>query len=58
MDDCLVLALQDWLKTPDVSWRKLIEAIFRPAGGGHQVLASDVAQSFRGNNFSIYWGGH
>ena len=52
MDDCLVLALQDWLKTSDVSWRKLIEAIFRPAGGGHQVLASDVAQSFRGN-FSI-----
>lgn len=53
VDDRLVLALQDWLKTPDVSWRKLIEAIFRPSGGGHQVLASDVAKSFRGNKFNI-----
>lgn len=52
-DDRLVLALKDWLNTSDVSWRKLIEAIFRPSGGGHQVLASEVAQSFRGINFLI-----
>lgn len=48
VDDRLVLALQDWLRACDVSWRKLIEAIFRPSGGGHQVLASDVAKSFQG----------
>ena len=47
-DDRLVLALQSWLKGNDVTWKKLIKAIFQPAGGGHQKLASEVAESFQG----------
>ena len=47
-DDCLVLGLQSWLRGEAVSWKRLIEAIYLPAGGGHQRLASEVAESFRG----------
>ena len=48
VDDCLVLALRDWLIGDNVSWKVLITAIFRRAGGGHQVLARDIAESFKG----------
>ena len=47
VDDCLVLALQSWLKG-DSNWKQLITAIYQPAGGGNQRLATDVAESFRG----------
>ena len=47
-DDCLVLALQNWLKGGEATWRNLIRAIFLPAGGGNQVLAKKVASSFKG----------
>ena len=48
VDDCLVLALQRWLKSDDTSWTVLVTAIFRPAGGGNQRLAAEVAGSYRG----------
>jgi hypothetical protein len=46
-DDCLVLALQRWLKEGEVTWKKLIEAIYQPAGGANPVLANRVASSFK-----------
>ena len=48
VDDCLVLALQRWLKNDNTSWTVLVTAIFRPAGGGNQRLAAEVAGSYRG----------
>ena len=49
-DDRLVLALQSWLKDGvSCNWKQLITAIFQPAGGGNQRLASDVAESFQGS---------
>ena len=47
-DDRLVLALQRWLKNDNTSWTVLVTAIFRPAGGGNQRLAAEVARSYRG----------
>ena len=47
-DYCLALGLQSWLQGESVSWKRLIEAIYQPAGGGHQRLAGEVAESFRG----------
>jgi hypothetical protein len=46
-DDCLVLALQSWLKEGTASWRQLITAIYQSAGGGHPALAKKVANSFK-----------
>ena len=43
VDDRLVLALQSWLKEGEGSLRQLISAIFRPAGGGNQRLAKQIA---------------
>jgi hypothetical protein len=49
VDDCFVLALQSWLHNGvSCNWKQLITAIFKPAGGGNQRLACDVAESFRG----------
>lgn len=48
VDDRLALALQGWLTGDNVSWKVLITAIFRSAGGGHQVLAGEIAISFKG----------
>ena len=49
VDDCFVLALQKWLKDgKSCKWKQLITAISNPAGGGNQLLASDVAKSFQG----------
>ena len=47
-DDCLALALYKWLTSGDASWTSLVAAIYRPAGGGHQVLAQKIANSYRG----------
>jgi hypothetical protein len=47
-DDCLVIALQNWLKEGTATWRNLIRAIFLPVGGGNQVLAKKIASSFKG----------
>ena len=30
-----------------------MEAVFRPAGGGHQVLARDIARSYKSEPFII-----
>jgi hypothetical protein len=46
-DDCLVIALQNWLKEGTATWRNLIRAIFLPVGGGNQVLAKKIASSFK-----------
>ena len=50
VDDCLVLALQSWLRGDEAfcNWKQLVTAIFRAAGGGNQRLAGHVAESFRG----------
>ena len=48
-DQCFALALWEWLKgCNNVSWRRLITAIFSPAGGENQVLAGEIAESFQG----------
>ena len=47
-DICLALALVEWLQNGAASWRGLVEAIFRPSGGGHQVLARQITTSYRG----------
>ena len=43
VDDCLVLALQNWLKGDNANWKQLIRAINKPAGGDNRRLASDLA---------------
>ena len=48
VDDRLVLGLQSWLRGGEGSWRQLIRAIFRPAGGNNPHLAKDIAHTFRG----------
>ena len=57
VDDCFVLALQNWLRDGvSCNWKQLITAIFKPAGGGNQRLARDVAESFQGitpNQYSV-----
>lgn len=52
-DDCLALALYQWLKSGDASWTALIAAIYRPAGGGNQVLAQKIADSYKGMELII-----
>lgn len=47
-DDCLVLALQNWLRQENTCWKDLIKAIYQPAGGGNQLLAKKVSLTFRG----------
>ena len=47
IDHCLALGLQSWLRGDNVSWKQLIEAIYRPAGGDNHRLARLVAKSFK-----------
>ena len=46
-DICLALSLMEWLQSGEASWKGLVEAVFRPSGGGHQVLARDIANSYK-----------
>jgi hypothetical protein len=46
-DICLAVSLVEWLQSGQATWRGLVEAVFRPAGGGHQVLARDIARSYK-----------
>ena len=51
-DHGLALGLQNWLRGSNVLWKTLIEAIFRPAGGGDQRLAHYVADNFKGKVYT------
>ncbi|CAI8021430.1 hypothetical protein GBAR_LOCUS12713 [Geodia barretti] len=46
-DICLAVSLVEWLQSGQATWKALVEAVFRPAGGGHQVLARDIARNYR-----------
>ena len=46
-DICLALALVEWLRSGEATWKGLVEAVFRPSGGGHQVLARDITKSYK-----------
>jgi hypothetical protein len=46
-DICLALTLVEWLQSGQATWKGLVEAVFRPAGGGHQVLARDIARTYK-----------
>ena len=48
-DICLAVSLVEWLQSGQATWKALVEAVFRPAGGGHQVLARDIARNYRSN---------
>ena len=48
-DICLALTLVEWLQSGQATWKGLVEAVFRPAGGGHQVLARDIAKTHKSN---------
>ena len=52
-DICLAVSLVDWLQSGSATWKTLVEAVFRPAGGGHQVLARDIARNHR-SEFNMY----
>ncbi|CAI8021431.1 hypothetical protein GBAR_LOCUS12714 [Geodia barretti] len=47
-DICLAVSLVEWLQSGQATWKALVEAVFRPAGGGHQVLARDIARNYKG----------
>ena len=55
VDDCLVLALQSWLRGDEAccNWAQLVTAIYRAAGGGNHRLAGDVAESFQGSKHCV-----
>ena len=46
-DICLAVSLVEWLQSGQATWKALVEAVFRPAGGGHQVLATDIARNYK-----------
>ena len=41
------MCLVDWLQSGQATWKGLVEAVFRPSGGGHQVLARDIAKGYK-----------
>ena len=43
-DICLAVSLVEWLQSGQATWKVLVETVFRPARGGHQVLARDIAR--------------
>jgi hypothetical protein len=49
-DICLAVSLVEWLQSGQATWKALVEAVFRPAGGGHQVLARDIAKNYKGKS--------
>ena len=49
-DICLAVSLVEWLQSGQATWKALVEAVFRPAGGGHQVLARDIARNYKGKS--------
>ena len=52
-DICLAVSLVEWLQSGSATWKTLVEAVFRPAGGGHQVLARDIARNYR-SEFNMF----
>ena len=52
-DICLAVSLVEWLQNGQATWKALVEAVFRPAGGGHQVLARDIARNYRSKIMQI-----
>ena len=52
-DICLAVSLVEWLQSGSATWKTLVEAVFRPAGGGHQVLARDIARNYRSKHLLI-----
>jgi hypothetical protein len=54
-DICLAVSLVEWLQSGQATWRGLVEAVFRPAGGGHQVLARDIARSYKSEHCCVYY---
>ena len=46
-DICLAVSLVEWLQSGQATGKALVEAVFRPAGGRHQVLARDIARNYR-----------
>ena len=50
VDECLALALLEWLQSGDASWKSLVEAVFIPSGGAHKVLARRITGSYRGKH--------
>ena len=53
-DVCLAVCLVEWLQSGQATWKGLIEAVFRPAGGAHQVLARDIAKSYKSMYKALY----
>lgn len=47
VDYALALTIQDWLKSGDASWRKLLEAVASRIGGRNEALAKKLAQSYQ-----------
>lgn len=47
VDYALALVLQDWLKSGESSWKKLLNAIKSPVGANHRALAMKIALSYQ-----------
>lgn len=47
VDISLALALQEWLRSGNASWRKLLKAVASPIGARNQALAKNLADSYR-----------
>ena len=43
VDYALALALQDWLKSGNASWKMLLDAVASPVGARNRAIARDVA---------------
>lgn len=55
VDECLALALLEWLQSGDASWKSLVEAVFIPSGGAHQVMARRITDSYRGEHKNLMY---
>lgn len=53
VDYALALVLQDWLKSGESSWKKLLNAIKSPVGANHRALAMKIALSYQSKSRNV-----